>query len=100
MPPPFHVDLRTVWRFRNAGQSDLDLTLLDLLDAIEQSGKLTAAARAALISHRHAWNLIEKWSEFSAPLVTIEPGPRTPLPPPRPPPTPPPTFPRQHPPPL
>jgi len=64
MPPPFHVDLRTVWRFRNAGQSDLDLTLLDLLDAIEQSGKLTVAARAALISHRHAWNLIEKWSEF------------------------------------
>src|SRR3954453_14627258 len=74
MPPPFHVDLRTVWRFRKAAQSDLDLTLLDLLDAIEQSGKLTAAARAALISHRHAWNLIEKWSEFSAPLVTIERG--------------------------
>src|SRR3954471_22287937 len=75
MPPPFHVDLRTVWRFRKAGQSDLDLTLPDLLDAIEQSGKLTVAARAALISHRHAWNLIEKWSDFfGAPLVTIEPG--------------------------
>ena len=33
------------------------------------------AARAARISHRHAWNLIEKWSDFfGAPLVTIERG--------------------------
>jgi putative molybdopterin biosynthesis protein len=75
MPHPFDVDLRTVWRFRRAGQSDLDLTLLDLLDAIESSGKLTVAARAARISHRHAWNLLEKWSDFfGAPLVTIERG--------------------------
>src|SRR3954453_13786359 len=75
MPHPFDVDLRAVWRFRKAGQSDLDLTLLDLLDAIERSGKLTVAARAARISHRHAWNLIEKWSDFfGAPLVTIERG--------------------------
>ena len=75
MPHPFDVDLRTVWRFRKAGQSELDLTLLDLLDAIEHSGKLTVAARAARISHRHAWNLIGKWSEFfGAPLVTIERG--------------------------
>src|ERR1044071_5543921 len=75
MPHPFDVDLRTVWRFRRAGQSDLDLTLLDLLDAIESSGKLTVAARAARISHRHAWNLLEKWSDFfGVPLVTIERG--------------------------
>ena len=75
MPHPFDVDLRTVWRFRKAGQSELDLTFLDLLDAIEHSGKLTVAARAARISHRHAWNLIGKWSDFfGAPLVTIERG--------------------------
>jgi putative molybdopterin biosynthesis protein len=75
MPHPFDVDLRTVWRFRRAGQSELDLTLLELLDAIERSGKLTVAARTARISHRHAWNLIEKWSDFfGAPLVTIERG--------------------------
>src|SRR5262245_7200858 len=75
MPHPFDVDLRTVWRFRKAGRSDLDLTLLDLLDAIEHSGKLTVAARAARISHRHAWNLIEKWAAFlGAPLVVIERG--------------------------
>jgi len=75
MAHPFDVDLRTVWRFRKAGQAELDLTLLDLLDAIERSGKLTVAARAARISHRHAWNLIGKWSDFfGAPLVTIERG--------------------------
>src|SRR4026207_2583565 len=75
MPHPFDVDLRTVWRFRRAGQSALDLTLLELLDAIESGGRLTVAARAARISHRHAWNLREKWSDFfGAPLVTIERG--------------------------
>jgi len=75
MAHPFDVDLRTVWRFRKAGEAELDLTLLDLLDAIEHSGKLTVAARAARISHRHAWNLIGKWSDFfGAPLVTIERG--------------------------
>src|SRR5207344_3240060 len=37
--------------------------------------KLTAAARAAGLSHRHAWNLIESWSELlGAPLVAIERG--------------------------
>ena len=75
MAHPFDVDLRTVWRFRKAGHAELDLTLIDLLDGIEHSGKLTVAARAARISHRHAWNLIEKWSDFfGAPLVTIERG--------------------------
>jgi len=72
--PPLDIDLRTVWRFRNA-ERELDLTLLHLLEAIEQSGKLTVAARAAGMSHRHAWNLIEKWTDFfGAPLVSIERG--------------------------
>jgi putative molybdopterin biosynthesis protein len=69
------IDIRTVWRFRNAGERELDLTLFALLEAIEQSGKLTAAARSAGMSHRHAWNLIEKWADFfGAPLVVIERG--------------------------
>src|SRR5262249_12026295 len=75
MARPLDIDLRTVWRFRKAGGEELDLTLLSLLDAIEQSGKLTVAARAAGMSHRHAWNLIEKWADFfGAPLVLIERG--------------------------
>ena len=75
MPQPLDIDLRTVWRFRKAGGRELDLALFALLEAIEQSGKLTAAARAVGVSHRHAWNLIEKWADFfGAPLVTIERG--------------------------
>jgi len=69
------IDLRPVWRFGADKERELDYTLLALLEAIEQTGKLTQAARAADISHRHAWNLIEKWSEFlGAPLVVIERG--------------------------
>jgi molybdate transport repressor ModE-like protein len=69
------IDIRPVWRFRNAAERELDLTLFALLEAIEQTGKLTAAARSAGMSHRHAWNLIEKWADFlGAPLVVIERG--------------------------
>jgi molybdate transport repressor ModE-like protein len=75
MAKPLNIDLRPVWRFRDGDQRELDLELIELLDAIEQSGKLTVAARAAGISHRHAWNLIEKWAAFfGAPLVLIERG--------------------------
>ena len=73
--PPLSIALRPVWRFRGADNRELDLTLLELLDGIERSGKLTVAARSAGVSHRHAWNLIEKWAGFlGAPLVTIERG--------------------------
>jgi molybdate transport repressor ModE-like protein len=69
------VDVRTVWRFGKAGERELELSLLPLLDGIEQTGKLTHAARSAGVSHRHAWNLIERWSDFfGAPLVMIERG--------------------------
>jgi molybdate transport repressor ModE-like protein len=69
------IHLRPVWRFSKGDERELDATLLALLEAIEHSGKLTAAARAAGISHRHAWNLIERWSEqLGAPLVLVERG--------------------------
>jgi molybdate transport repressor ModE-like protein len=69
------VDLDTVWRFGKADDHDLELPLLALLEGIERTGKLTLAARSAGISHRHAWNLMDKWAEFfDAPLVTIERG--------------------------
>ena len=75
MAAPLSIDIRPVWRFRKAEERELDLTLLHLLDAVEESGKLTVAARSAGISHRHAWNLIQQWSDFlGAPLVTIERG--------------------------
>src|ERR1700757_465343 len=75
MVAPINVRLRPVWRFGSNEERELDLTLLSLLEAVEQSGKLTAAAKIAGISHRHAWNLIERWSEFlGAPLVVVERG--------------------------
>jgi molybdate transport repressor ModE-like protein len=70
-----HVDVRTVWRFGRTGERVLELSLLPLLDGIQQTGKLTLAARSAGVSHRHAWNLIGKGSDFfGAPLVLIERG--------------------------
>lgn len=75
MAAPLDIRLRPVWRFRNNEERELDLTLLALLEAVEQTGKLTAAAQSAGISHRHAWNLIGRWADFlGAPLVTIERG--------------------------
>jgi molybdate transport repressor ModE-like protein len=75
MAVPIDIRLRPVWRFRGNEERELDLTLLALLEAIEHSGKLTVAARSAGLSHRHAWNLIERWSALlGAPLVTIERG--------------------------
>src|SRR5690242_16852208 len=69
------IHLRPVWRFRKGDERELDATLLALLEAIEHSGKLTVAARSAGISHRHAWNLIERWSDLlGAPLVAVERG--------------------------
>lgn len=44
--------------------------MLDVLAEIRASGKITAAAEKAHVSYRHAWNMIEKWSEFfDTPLV-------------------------------
>src|SRR5262245_35881414 len=75
MATPLNIDLRTVWRFRDAKNRELDLSLLALLEAIEQTGKLTLAARKAGISHRHAWNLLSRWSDFlGEPIVEIERG--------------------------
>ncbi len=46
------------------------LVMLDFLNEIRATGKITRAAERAQVSYRHAWNLIEKWSEFfGTPLV-------------------------------
>lgn len=70
-----HVDIRPVWRFRSKGERDFDFLVLNLLEALEHTGKLTEAAERAGISYRHAWNLIEKWAAIlGAPLVAMERG--------------------------
>ena len=46
-----------------------------LLRSIRETGRLTTAASAANISYRHAWNLLNKWSEFfGLPLVVRRKG--------------------------
>lgn len=65
-----HIDIRPVWRFRSDSEAEFDFQLVTILERIEATSKLTAAARAAGLSYRHAWNLITRWEGFfGAPLV-------------------------------
>jgi molybdate transport repressor ModE-like protein len=63
------VEIEPVWRFRrDDGQSML--VMLDVLNELRATGKITKAAVRANLSYRHCWNLIEKWGDFfGAPLV-------------------------------
>jgi molybdate transport repressor ModE-like protein len=70
------VDLRTVWRVRaNGTEHELDQLLIAVLGGIVDTGKLTAAAKHAGISHRHARNIVNRWGAFlGAPLVVMQRG--------------------------
>jgi molybdate transport repressor ModE-like protein len=49
--------------------------MLDFLNEIRVTGKISQAADRAHMSYRHAWNLIEKWSDFfEVPLVERKQG--------------------------
>lgn len=59
-----------MWRFRREGDPVSIPVMLDLLNEIRVTGKITDGAARAELSYRHAWNLIEKWSGFfGVPLV-------------------------------
>jgi molybdate transport repressor ModE-like protein len=46
------------------------IVMLDVLNELRATGKITEAAGRANMSYRHCWNLIEKWADFfGAPLV-------------------------------
>jgi molybdate transport repressor ModE-like protein len=67
---PFRIAIETVWRFTHEQDNRSMLVMLDFLYEIRATGKITRAAERAQVSYRHAWNLIEKWSEFfGTPLV-------------------------------
>lgn len=69
------IKIEPVWRFTRDDQPDSILVMLDLLNDIRVSGKISRAATSAGISYRHAWNLIEKWSGFfGLPLVERKQG--------------------------
>lgn len=64
------IEIAPQWRFRRDGDPASMLVLLDFLNEIRESGKITAAADQARLSYRHAWNLIESWGAFfQTPLV-------------------------------
>jgi len=64
------VEITPVWRFHRDGDSRALEVTLDLLSDIRATGKISVGAQRAGMSYRHAWNLIEKWSDyFGTPLV-------------------------------
>jgi molybdate transport repressor ModE-like protein len=64
------IEIEPVWRFRREDDGRTTLVMLDFLNEIRASGKITRAAVRADMSYRHCWNLIEKWAAFfGAPLV-------------------------------
>jgi molybdate transport repressor ModE-like protein len=69
------IEIEPVWRFRKDGEAQSMLVMLDFLNEIRATGKITRAANQTQMSYRHAWNLIEKWGAFfEAPLVDRQKG--------------------------
>jgi molybdate transport repressor ModE-like protein len=64
------ISIETVWRFTKERDARSMRVMLDFLNEIRATGKITRAAERAEVSYRHAWNQIGKWSEFfGVPLV-------------------------------
>jgi molybdate transport repressor ModE-like protein len=69
------IEIEPVWRFTKGDDTQSMEVMLDFLNDIRMTGKITRAAARAHMSYRHAWNLIEKWSAFfEAPLVVSQQG--------------------------
>lgn len=69
------IEIEPVWRFQRERDRASTLVMLDLLNEIRVTGKITHAANRANLSYRHAWNLVEKWSAFfEVPLVERKQG--------------------------
>jgi molybdate transport repressor ModE-like protein len=69
------IEIEPVWRFTRESDGQAMLVMLDFLNEIRATGKITQAAHRAQMSYRHCWNLIEKWAAFfGAPLVERERG--------------------------
>ncbi len=69
------IEIAPQWRFRRDDDPRAMLVLLDFLNEIRATGKITRAADQTGISYRHAWNLIENWGAFfETPLVERQRG--------------------------
>ena len=69
------LNISPAWIFRTNDDELFEPVLFRLLEGIRDTGKLTAAARMANISYRHAWNLLKRGSHiFGLPLVNMRKG--------------------------
>ena len=69
------LSISPAWVFRTDNGELFEPVLFRLLETIRDSGKLTAAAEAAGVSYRHAWNLLNRSSDvFGMPLVIMRKG--------------------------
>jgi len=69
------IEIAPQWRFRRDNDPQTVFVLLDFLNEVRATGKITQAAVQAGLSYRHAWNLIESWGKFfEAPLVERQRG--------------------------
>jgi molybdate transport repressor ModE-like protein len=69
------VEIETVWRFRKENSPQTVAVMIDVLNDVRKTGKITSAANDAGLSYRHVWNLIEQWSAFfGVPLVETQRG--------------------------
>jgi len=63
-------EARPRWRLTRGGEIALGPGKVDLLEGIDRSGSITAAARALGMSYRRAWLLVETMNRcFVSPLV-------------------------------
>jgi len=69
------VELDLRWRLGRREAAPFDDTLFALLEGIDASESLQAAARHAGLSYRHAWGLLNGWAAtLGRPLATLERG--------------------------
>ncbi len=72
-PAALHLDL--VWSAGLQTRKQIEPELFQLLEAIRETGKLTAATARVGLPYRQAWGLIAKWSGvIGQPLVAKEQG--------------------------
>lgn len=73
--PNSWITVEPAWRLRNTAGQELDPLLFRILQAINETGKLTESAARVGYSYRHCWNLIHQWSAFfGVPLVELHKG--------------------------
>jgi molybdate transport repressor ModE-like protein len=69
------IVIRPSWVFESESGERVESQLFVLLRGIEEHGRLTAAARQAGLSYRHAWDLVGRWSRFfGTPLAEMQRG--------------------------